>query len=374
MAESSAAYRPSIGIVLHDFQLGGTERIATRLAQRWADLGCSVTILCGARTGALSALLADGVEVVEARPAIRRGRRSRTALAAAAARHFAGHPVDICFIPGNYHWPVVAPVARLHRAIRPAIVVQVSAALRKPQRKPLKQWIFDLRMRWLLRDADAIVTLSPIAERQAGTLLPNTRLQTIPLPAIEDDAADPLPSASADPIILGVGRLVPEKGFETLIKAFAQLIDKTSQLVIVGAGHDEGRLRAIAYEAGVADRLLMPGYVADPRPWFDRSRLFVLSSQFEGYGAVLVEALAAGRMVVATDCTPAAAELIDDPEVGQVVPIDDPAAMAAAIDAILTAPPTDPARLTERVAHFRMAPVAQAYLSLFEAIRRSRTR
>ncbi|WCT73314.1 glycosyltransferase [Sphingomonas naphthae] len=361
--------RPSIGIILHDFSLGGTERIATRLAQRWADLGCRVVIFCGSRSGGMSSLLHEGVEVVEARPAIRRAKRSRVALARAAARYFGRYPVDICFVPGNFHWPVVGPVARLRGRRRPKVVVQVSAALRKPQRNKIKQIAFDLRMRWLLRGADAIVTLAVVAERQAGKLLRRSLIRTISLPAIDDDAPGPLPVPDGPPIILGVGRLVPEKGFATLIAAFARTADPAARLVIVGAGPDEDRLRGIAEAEGVADRVELPGFAADPRPWFDRARLFVLSSHYEGYAAVLVEALAAGRMVVATDCTPAAAELVDDPAVGQVVPIDDPQAMAHAIDALLATPPTDPATLAAKVERFRMGPVAEAYLGLFAGLR-----
>ena len=360
------ADRPSIGIILQDFSLGGTERVAARLAQRWADLGCRVVIFCGSRSGGMSSLLGDGIEVVEARPAIRRSARSRTALARAAARHFGRHPVDICFIPGHFHWPVVRPIARLRGRRRPKIVVQVSAALRKAQSSPLKRLALDVRMRWLLRGADAIVSLSLIADKRPGR---RSLLRTIPLPAIDDETPAPLPVPEGDPLILGIGRLVPEKGFATLIAAFALTANPAARLTIAGAGPEEARLRALAEAEGVAGRIDWPGVVADPRPLLDRARLFVLPARQEGHATALVEALAAGRMVVATDGTPAAAELLADPATGRVVPADDPAAMARAIDAILAVPATDPQALAATVGRFRIGPVAEAYLALFADLR-----
>jgi glycosyltransferase involved in cell wall biosynthesis len=120
---------------------------------------------------------------------------------------------------------------------------------------------------------------------------------------------------------------------------------------------------------GLDDRTILPGYVADTRPWLDQARLFVLSSRFEGYPAVLIEALAAGRQIVATACTPAAAELIDA-ETGRVVPIDDAAAMAEAIGGLLAIPPPAPDLLAARVERHRIGPVARAYLALFAEVAR----
>jgi hypothetical protein len=132
---------------MHDFALGGTERIATRLAARWAEEGAHVTIFCGSGEGAMRALLGDRVEVIAARPIIQRGFGSRRALARAAARHFSQRPVELVFLPGNFHWPIAPALAALPQGRRPAIAAQVSATLSKPQRRPINQALFELRMR-----------------------------------------------------------------------------------------------------------------------------------------------------------------------------------------------------------------------------------
>ena len=365
----SAPLLPSIGIVMHDFALGGTERIATRLAARWAAEGARVTIFCGSGEGEMRALLGDQVRVVEASPAIARGWGSRLRLARAAARHFAEAPVEIVFLPGNFHWPIAPALAALPKASRPAIVAQISATLAKPQRKPLKQALFELRMRGLLRRADAVVALSQAAATQSEAILRRAVVCVIPLPALGDTRVPPVPAPDTK-LIVAVGRLVPEKGFDMLIEAFAALDDSAAQLAIVGEGPDRARLEGMIARHGLHGRVLLPGYVSDTRGWLDRARLAAMPSRFEGYPAVLVEAFAAGRAAVATDCTPATAELIDRPEVGRVVPVDDTAAMTAALGAMLALPPPDPDRLAARVERHRIGPVARDYLALFAGLRR----
>lgn len=367
MTRHASSERPiSIGIVLHDFALGGTERIALRLARAWCESGAAVTIFCGSRDGVLGELVDPRANVAEAPVAIPRAKGSRRLLARAAADHFAAHPVDTVFIPGNFHWSVIPALARIDPAVRPLIVAQVSAALDKPQRGRFRQMAFNLRMRTLLRHADAIVALSDVARDQAIAITGGKHAVTIALPALADDVAPPLPAID-EPIILAAGRLVPEKGFAELIDAFSRVQRTDARLVIVGDGPEMEALKARAAGHGIADRVSFPGFVPDTRPWLDRARLFVLSSHFEGYPAVMVEAFAAGRPVVATRCTPAVADLLGDPAFGRSAPIRDVPALAAAIDAVIAAPAPDPATLAGAVAHHRIGPVSDAYLTLFES-------
>lgn len=351
----------AILIVVHDFALGGTERIAVRLANAWAARGRRVTIFCGAATGPLRALVSDRVVVAAANPPVPRARDTRRALGRAARAYLAGAPHGVTFAPGNYHWRIVPELAGATR-----IVAQVSAALGKPQRGRIAQWLFVRRARRLLAGADAITVLTPEHADQARAMLGAKPVTVIPLPALDDAAPAPLAPPPGPPLILGVGRLVPEKGFDLLIRALTRLPDPAARLAIVGEGPDRARLTALAASLGVADRVALAGYVADPRAWLDRARLFVLSSRHEGFPAVVVEALAAGRPVVATACTPAV-ELVRASG-GAVVPIDDPAALARAIARLLAAPPPDPAALAAQVAPYRIGPVADAYLRLFDRV------
>jgi glycosyltransferase involved in cell wall biosynthesis len=362
----------SILIILHDFALGGTERIAVRLANEWARTGSAVRIFAGAATGPLLAMLSPAVRVIAADTPILRARGSQWRLAMAAAAHVEREGADGCYIPGNYHWPVAALLSRMPIESRPVIISQVSAALSKPQRGPIRQVLYNIRMRLLLGKVDAMAAMCEPARAEADRILRRPKATTIVLPALDGTVPPPVAPPAFNQTILAAGRLVPEKGFDTLIAAFARLTtggrNPTARLIIVGEGPDRTRLTILAAKLGVAGRLTMPGYVPDIRPWLDRSRIFVLSSRFEGFGAVIVEALAAGRPIVSTACTPAINSLLPDFTAGRVVPIDNPGAMAKAIALMLAAAPSDPIRLAASVERYRIEPVAKQYLELFDWI------
>ena len=186
----------------------------------------------------MRSLLGDQVRVVEASPPIARAAGSRLRLGRAAARHFAADPVAVCFLPGNFHWLIAPALARLPHAVRPVIVAQVSAALAKPQRNRWQQRVFEARMRWLLRGAASVVALSASAERQAAAILRRPITRAIALPALDDEMPPPHPAPQARALV-AIGRLVPEKGYDTLIEALAHVAD--AALTIVGEGPDRAR-------------------------------------------------------------------------------------------------------------------------------------
>ena len=358
-------------VPLHDLGAaggGGSERIALRLAARWAVLGRRVTLLCGSREGPLAALAGQGVELVACDPPIPRAPGSRARLARALAELAAERRPDLVFAPGNYHWPVLA---RLPHAVAdggPAIVAQVSNPLVRPDRRGLRRLAFERAARGRLRGVDAAVALSASAVVDADRILRRAVTHAIPLPALEDAAPAPVPPPPGAPLIVAVGRLVDQKAFDVAIRAFARADLPGARLAILGEGPRAADLRALAARLGVAERVDFPGYVAEVRPWLDRARLLLLTSRYEGYGAVIVEALAAGRPVVATRCTPAADELLADPARGIVVPVDDVDALARALEATVARAPPDPGALAAAVRRFRIGPVAQAYLDLFDAV------
>lgn len=366
-----------IAIALHDFSLGGTERIAIRLANQWAADGAEVVVLAGSERGELRGLLDETVTLWVASPAIARRPGSVARLGRAVRRRLTQAPADVLFVPGNYHWPVAAAFRSVLRERRPLIVAQVSNALRKPGRGKLGQFLFEVRTRWRLRDANAIVTLSEPDKRLADQLLRRGDVVAIPLPAL---SASPIPPVPVDPacrLILAAGRFVPQKGFDVLIEAFAIVArqDERNRLLLVGDGPQRARLERQIRTLALTKRVDLPGYVDDLRPCLDRARMFVLPSRFEGYPAVIIEAVAAGRPVISTACTTAAEELLTMGGAGRVVPIEDAEAMAAAILAQLAAPIPDPGALADWVEPFRIDTVARRYEALFrDLVSRERSR
>jgi glycosyltransferase involved in cell wall biosynthesis len=323
-------------------------------------------LLCGKLGGALTPMIDGKVEVVECDPPIPRGPGSRRALGLAVARFLAGRRSDVLFVPGNFHWPVISAVEQLPADQRPGIVAQISTPLFRHGRGPLRQIGYNRRMRHHFSGVDEAVALSPAMTHDADRILGRKITQCIRLPALEDH--EPARTIASGDLIVAAGRLVKEKGFDVALRAFALLEDTKVRLAIVGDGPDRQHLENLAASLGVADRVTFPGYVPNIRPWLETARAFLLTSFYEGYAAVIVEALEAGRPVVATDCTPAASELLNHQGAGAVAPIGDAAALAACLRRVLRAAPPDADRLAGAVADYRIGPISQAYLRVFDTV------
>jgi len=141
----------------------------------------------------------------------------------------------------------------------------------------------------------------------------------------------------AEPLILGVGRLHPQKDFPNLLKAVALLRETGTRvrLMILGEGAQRARLEALARELGIDASVRLPGFVEHPPAYLARADLFVLSSRYEGLPGVLIQALACGCPCVATNCRCGPDEILEGGRHGRLVPVGDSPALAAAIAAAL---------------------------------------
>ena len=170
------------------------------------------------------------------------------------------------------------------------------------------------------------------------------------------------------PVILSAGRFTEQKGFSTLVRAFALVTAQRScRLVILGEGRERSRLRRMVRRLGFADRVSLPGWVENPFAFMSRASLFVVSSIYEGFSRVLVEALACGCPCVSTDCPAGPAEILRNGEFGPLVPVGDASALAAAMHHVLTSPP-DRRVLQERAAQFSVERTAVEYEVLLSGL------
>jgi len=152
-------------------------------------------------------------------------------------------------------------------------------------------------------------------------------------------AAEPVCSPVNSPfLIVAAGRLHPQKGYAFLIEALRHLIHmrhRQADLVILGSGDQESELRALIQQCGVEGHVSFLGFVPNPAPWYRAARLFVLPSLYEGLPNSLLEAVACGTPVVASDCPSGPAEILDQGRWGELVPPGDSAALAVAIEAAM---------------------------------------
>lgn len=135
-----------------------------------------------------------------------------------------------------------------------------------------------------------------------------------------------------NPVVISVGRLSKEKGFDILIKAFSRIQKELdARLVIIGEGEERASLETLAESLGIRDQVWMPGYDENPYKYVSKADVFVLSSRFEGLPNTLIEALAVGTPCVATRCKSGPAEILLDGEGGLLVDVEDEEQMAKAI-------------------------------------------
>lgn len=195
--------------------------------------------------------------------------------------------------------------------------------------------------------ADGIVAVSQgVAEDLMNvTHLPSKRIQTIYNPVITPDilhkAKEPVDHPwflpGEPPVILGVGRLVAQKDFPTLIRAFAQVQQqKSCRLMILGSGKEKQNLLSLVQTLGLEDKVALLGFVKNPYAYMAASAVFVMTSAWEGFGNVLVEAMAVGTPVVSTNCPSGPAEILDNGKYGELVSVGDVEATAQAILKVLS--------------------------------------
>jgi glycosyltransferase involved in cell wall biosynthesis len=147
-----------------------------------------------------------------------------------------------------------------------------------------------------------------------------------------EPVAHPWLQPEQPPVILGVGRLHPQKDFPTLIRAFARVRQITpAKLIILGIGSEEAALKALATQLGLENDLAFLGFVQNPYAYMARASVFAMSSIYEGFGMVLVEALALGIPTIATDCPNGPSEILDGGKYGLLTPVGNIELMAQSI-------------------------------------------
>lgn len=271
---------------------------------------------------------------------------------------------------------VVALLARRLRAPSTRLVISVhnhlSTAVAHARKKHERE-IVVLAHR-LYPEADKIVAVSDgVSEDLAQTLgLSRARITRIYNPvfrpeivALAESSLDhPWLVPGAPPVLLGIGKLKPQKNFAYLVRAFARVRAlRPARLIILGEGPERAALLSLARELKVADAVSLPGFVANPFAYFGRAAVFILSSAWEGFANVLIEALACGCPVVSTDCPSGPAEILEQGKYGALVPVSDDQALAHAISTTLDHPPPGD-HLRDRARFFSIDRAAAQYLPL----------
>jgi len=350
---------------------GGAERVVLALAEAFAGQGRDVCLVVGHEKGALASLATPGLRRVIL------GGSSTLADLPALVRYLRFERPAILVSSMGHNNCAAIIAARLAGGLTRVVVCQHnSLAAEAAPGRPLRFRLLPLLYRLTLPLADAIVAVSDGVAREMERLcrLPDRSIITIYNPAwsphqasIADAAARKLQrNPEAPALILGIGRLVAQKDFATLITAFAIAHHQGlhARLVILGEGPLRPALQAQIDDLGINTSCCLPGFTSQPLDLLAQADLLVMSSRYEGFGNVLVEALGCGTPVVTTDCPHGPAEIVDQGRFGEMVQVGDAPQMAAAIMRTIAATP-DRAALRNRAATFTLALAVAAYATLF---------
>ncbi|MEJ2377032.1 MAG: glycosyltransferase [Pseudolabrys sp.] len=333
-----------IAIFVPDLAGGGAERMIVNLANEFAARGLDTVLILAKAAGPYLRLLSAQVRLRDLD--IRFGDpRVISRLAAALRSERPGALLTAMTYPN------IAGILARRLVSHPfRLVISERVVLTQQSRSLplLKEKLKPVAARRLYRSADRIVAISNgVAQDLTENIgVPTSQVEVIYNPVSGPTTDEPHPppnhpafSNESVPVVIGAGRLVPQKDFATLVRAFAQLrARRIAHLVILGEGPERAALEALAKKLKVSNSVWMPGYVPNPYSYMAYGTVFALSSRWEGFGNVLVEALACGCPVVSTDCPSGPREILGDGTFGRLVRVGDPLAMAQALQEAIDSP------------------------------------
>lgn len=329
-------------IVLPSLERGGGERVLLQLAKSFLAAGREVHVVALLGGGPLRLLVPDEVALHEL--------------------------IDTCNAPKGLAlaWKAFPKLVSLIRTVKPQAVLStmtgtnllvVLARMRARMCTRLvlreasslvntKSALKRQAMRRLYKHADGLVAVSAgVAQDLRGLGLSNDGIHVIRNPLdverLRQLATVGLPPAVRDkvPYVVSLGRLTEAKDFPTLLRAYAaSALRDGHRLIIVGEGEQRANLENLMRDLGLADRVLLTGAMDNPHGVMAGAAMHVLSSRWEGYPNVLLEALALGVPVVSTDCPHGPREILDGGRYGRLVPVGDVVALASAMDEALEQP------------------------------------
>jgi len=379
-AGAAALKERGVLMVMHSLSQGGADRVAVLLANGFVAAGIPtrIALMRDMAEGQpqLRAMLDPAVIVASAGPAM--GLRLSRNGPPFGHRHLErvrgvrfvrsqidAHAPAIVFAPTD-NMGLITALSRRTRAGEPLFSMKLTNALLRPgsglAKAAGRRKLFD----FIFQRLDLVLALSDAERRQLSERYPSRQqiFHTVANPYVTDEMLSELAApGSSSPRLITAGRMVAQKRFDVLLHAFALVERSEARLTILGAGPLRPSLEALARSLGIADRVDMPGY-GDVLPRLRKANLFVLSSDYEGLPAVVLEALASGVPVVTSDSFLAAREMLEGAPACAVVPIRDPEALAAAIDRSLAAERL-PEDLRKIALPYRIGPAIAAHIEMF---------
>jgi glycosyltransferase involved in cell wall biosynthesis len=364
---------------LHSFEAGGVERIALRLVRQWRSRGVDAPLFVGRDDGDLRQDVGAGLEVImPCQPGISTAAWETLWMIVTLPKVVRDLRPDILFCAGNTYAVVAVALKLLLGRRCPPIVAKISNDLDRRdqtwwQRLPYRLW---LKITGRVFDHVVGMEQSMFDEICEGLAIPSRMVTIIPDPALSTDLIGKL--RDARPIVrpkgdgrrfVAVGRLAPQKNVALMLRAFERGRQPDDRLTIIGDGPERRRLEVLASRLGLGEAVAFRGYVSEPAEILPDFDILLLSSNYEGVPAVILEALAARLLIIATDCSRSMAALLREGLLGELVPVGDERQLAAAISRAPIARQNEALSLAQ-AERFTVDAAAERYVNVMTTLRR----
>ena len=359
-----------IVIILPDLGGGGAERLHVNLAKDWVNRGHNVDFFLMRKTGELLDSLPREINIINLK-----AKRLRQAIIP-IAKSIKNIKPDIVL---SAMWPLtsITVIAWLISGRKSKLFLSDHVILSLDSVYNLNIALFFVRALIVstYHFARGIIAVSNDVKKDLCHLgnLPDEKVRVIYNPAAigvstrKHDArlSDRLWGKKHTKKILSVGSLKDEKDYKTIIEAIALIQPSINiKLIILGEGSFRYQLEQLINSLGLEENISLPGFFVDPYPWYLSADLFVLSSKWEGFGNVIVEALECGVPVVSTDCPGGPREILEDGYYGKLVKVGDAVALANAIKESLRQP-YNATLLIKRAQDFSVSTISDQYINYF---------
>lgn len=334
--------RPQIAIFLRYLGGGGADQMMLNLAQCFCREGLAVDVVLGETWGPHLWKVPRGVRLIDLHA-------SGTGATLLKLARYLRQDKPQALLSTLHYTNEIALLAKRFPGVSTRVVVREANTPSEEAKRTatLKKRITPWLIRALYPGADGIVAVADgVADDIAQVAhIPRDRIDVIYNPTITPELtekaqttlAHPWFAPGEPPVVLGVGKLQKQKDFPTLIRAFAKVRKHCSaRLMILGWGPDRPQLESLVQTLGLEADVSLPDYIKNPYAYMAQSAAFVLSSAWEGLPNVLIEAMATGAPVIATDCKSGPAEILDQGKYGHLVPVGDSDALAEAIVSVLS--------------------------------------
>ncbi len=366
--ENAEPHYPPIALFVPSLHGGGAERVILDIATELANRGVPVDLVLVKAEGHYLDLVPNGVRLIDLNS-------HRAAASLLKLIRYIRREQPTALLPTLTQANVIALVAKLLLRGRLRVVTRIANTYSEEfATGSFKHRVALSLLKFLFPVADSIVAVSQGVADDLSKMHPavSARVATIYNPVFRaemvEQAAAPVNHSwfetETAPVVVSVGRLATVKDHATLLRAFAEVLrSRQARLVILGEGPERENLLELAARLSVSQYVDLPGFKLNPFAYMSKAKVFTLSSRYEGFPNVLVQAMACGTPVVSTDCRSGPREILEDGKWGPLVPVGDWRAMAGAIIETLNNPvPSN--RLISRAAVYSADASIDRYLEV----------